>query len=121
MLDPIPSSILTHSATLKSCSAIDAWEDPTWAETQLTNICIQPVHTTVMTKDNTQVSLNSVAFIDARLSFPIGFDFLAAQDQSEANGSPLHLIYNGRDYVVLTVDALCDDTGAYHHTELGLI
>ena len=120
MLKPIPAKILTHSATLKQCSGVDVWENPTYTDTPLTHICVQPTHETRMTKDNTEEALTSVAFIDARLSTPAGFDFEAAQLASEANGQPLALIYRDRLYVVLTVDTLVDDTGAYHHTELGL-
>lgn len=120
MLRPIPAKILTHSAILRQCVGIDVWENPTYVDTELNHICVQPMHETRMDATNTQVTLNSVAFIDARLSSPAGFDFQAAQDASEANGAPLALIYQGRHYTVLTVDALCDDTGAYHHTELGL-
>lgn len=121
MLKPIPAKILTHSATLKVCSEIDAWQNPTFTDVALKRINIQPTHSTVMNKDNTQTTLNSVAFIDARISEPENYDFEAAQILSESNGSPLHLIYNNRDYVVVLVDTLCDDTGAYHHTELGLV
>lgn len=120
MLRPIPANILTHTATLHECTGVDVWQNPTFKDTTLTRINVQPVHNTVMTKDNTEVALTSVAFIDARLSRPSGYDYQAAQDRSEASGAPLELIYNGRRYTVLTVDTLCDDTGAYHHTELGL-
>lgn len=120
MLRPIPARILTHTATLQQCTGVDVWENPTYTETPLKRICIQPMHTTVMTKDNTEVALTSVAFVDARLSRPKGFDFQAAQEASEANGAPLELLYQGRRYTVLTVDTIVDDTGAYHHTELGL-
>lgn len=120
MLDTIPSAILTHSATLRVCTSVDVWENPTFEDIPLSRINVQPTHVTVMTKDNTEVGLSSIAFVDARLSVPAGYDFQAAQDTSEANGSPMHLIYQGRDYVVMVVDALCDDTGKYHHTELGL-
>lgn len=121
MLDTIPSSILTHSATLRICTGVDVWENPSFQDVPLSRICIQPIHSTVMTKDNTEVGLNGTAFVDARLSLPVRYDFVSAQDTSEANGSPMHLIYQGRDYVVLLVDALVDDTGTYHHAELGLI
>ena len=121
MLKPIPAKILTHSATLDVCSGIDRWQERTYTEVALSRICIQPMHDTRMTKDNTEVALSSVAFIDARLSSPAGYDFQTAQDTSEANGAPLALVCNGRQYTVLTVDALVDDTGAYHHTELGLV
>lgn len=120
MLRPIPARILTHTATLKQCTGVDVWEAPTYSDTTLSHICVQPTHETRMDTNNTEVALTSIAFIDARLSSPAGFDFIQAQEQSEANGAPLAFIYGGRRYIVLTVDALCDDTGAYHHTELGL-
>lgn len=120
MLKPIPAKILTHSATLRQCNGVDVWQEPSYTDTELTHICVQPVHDTRMTKDNTEVALTSLAFVDARLSSPVGFDFQAAQDTSEANGQPLMFVFDGRNYVVLTIDVLCDDTGAYHHTELGL-
>ena len=31
------------------------------------------------------------------------------------------LLFNGSQYTVLTVDTLYDDTGVYHHTELGVV
>lgn len=120
MLKPIPSKILTHSATLLLCTGVDAWQNPKYQEIQLQHICVQPTHETRMDANNTEQSLNSIAFVDARLSSPAGYDFQTAQDQSEANGQPLALMYNGRHYIVLTIDTLCDDTGVYHHTELGL-
>ena len=126
MLRPIPAKILTHTATLKQCTGVDIWQNPAWTETTLSRICIQPVHDTRMTKDNTEVALTSrvgltsIAFVDARLSSPVGFDFAAAQDTSEANGQPLEIDYQGRRYTVVTVDMLVDDHGAYHHAELGL-
>lgn len=121
MLRPIPSRILTHNAVLKWVSSVDVWQTPTFTEIELEHICIQPTHETRMNRDNTEVALNSIAFIDARLSQPQGFDFYAAQETSEANGLPMALEYNGHTYTVITVDALIDDTGAYHHTELGLM
>lgn len=120
MLRPIPAKILTHSATLKICTGIDVWENPSYRDVPLSHICVQPVHETRMDNTNTEVALTSMAFIDARLSSPAGFDFQAAQDESESKGAPMAFIYGGRHYVVLTIDVLCDDTGAYHHTELGL-
>ena len=120
MLRPIPASILTHSATLRQCTGVDVWQNPTFADTELRRICVQPEHNTYIYNDNTSVTLSSIAFVDARLSSPRGFDFQAAQETSEANGAPLELIFNGRRYTVLEIDTLYDDTGKYHHTELWL-
>lgn len=121
MLKPIPAKILTHSAILMKCKEIDRFQAPVFEEINLLNICIQPTHDTRLMRDNTEVALTSVAFVDAKLSQPVGFDFQAAQDESEANGCTLKLAYNGRLYTVKTIDALIDDTGEYHHTELGLL
>jgi hypothetical protein len=120
MLRPIPAKILTHTATLRQCAGVDVWQEPSYTDTTLSRICVQPTHDTRLTKDDTEVALTSIAFIDARLSSPPGFDFAAAQDESEANGQPLAFEFNGRRYTVVTVDTLCDDHGGYHHTELGL-
>ena len=120
MLKPIPARILTHDAVLQQCSGIDIWGKPTYMDLPLANICIQPTHETRMTKENTEVVLNSVAFIDARISQPANVDYMLMQSVSEQNGAPLNIVYNGKTYVVVNVDALCDDTGKLHHTELGL-
>lgn len=120
MLRPIPARILTHSATLRQCTGVDVWQQPAYSDISLDRICVQPTHETRMASDNTETALSSIAFIDARLSAPVGLDFVALQESSEANGLPLAFMYNGRKYTVVTVDVLCDDSGAYHHTELGL-
>ena len=120
MLKPIPIQILTQTATLKSCLSIDAWQSPTWQDTTLQHICIQPTHSTVMQKDNTQVTLNSVLFIDARFSSPQNLDIEAMQNASLQAGSPMEVIFNGNTYTVVTVETLYDDTGNYHHSEVGL-
>ena len=42
------------------------------------------------------------------------------QRQSEQNGQPMVLVFQGTPYTVLTVETLYDDTGQLHHWELGL-
>ena len=59
-LSPIPARILKQSATLRVCSGVDMWQEPTWTETALGSICIQPSNETRKTKDNTEAVLRSL-------------------------------------------------------------
>ena len=97
------------------------WQEPTWAETALGSICIQPRNETRKTKDNTETILRSICFVDAVRSTPRGLDFDAMQRQSEKNGQPMTLVFRGTPYTVLTVETLYDDTGHLHHLDLGLV
>ena len=120
-LSPIPSRILRQSATLRVCTGVDMWQEPTWQETQMGRICIQPSNETRKTTDNTEVVLRSVCFVDAVRSTPRDIDLEAMQRQSEANGKPMTLVFRGISYTVLTVETLYDDTSQLHHWELGLV
>ena len=120
-LSPIPARILKQSATLRVCSGVDMWQEPTWTETALGSICIQPSTETRKTKDNTEAVLRRICFVDAVRSTPPGLDFDAMQRQSEKNGQPMTLVFRDTPYTVLTVETLYDDTGQLHHWELGLV
>lgn len=121
MLKPIPARILRHTAVLHVCESADVWGNATTQDVELTNVCIQPTHDTRMTATNTEVVLTSLMFVDARLSTPVGIDIAALQDTSESNGALLKLTFNDRNYTVASVDTLYDDTGEYHHAEVGLV
>lgn len=121
MLRPIPSRILKHTIMLQTCTGVDMWQSPMWEQTTISRVCMQPSNETKKSKDNTEVVLRGVCFVDARRSTPAGIDLDAMQTQSEANGQPMTLIFGGSTYTVLTVDTLYDDTGVYHHTELGVV
>ena len=120
MLKPIPLKILSHKITLKVVSTVDQWQAPSFISYEVSRVHVQPTNDTRMTRDNTEVSLTSLLFVDARLSTP-KLDWQALQDTSLAQGGPMHVTYDGREYVVLTIDALPDDTGALHHYEVGLV
>lgn len=121
MLRPIPSRILKHTVTLQICTGVDMWQAPTWSQTTLGRVCMQPSNETKKSKDNTEVVLAGICFVDARRSTPAGIDLDALQIESEKNGQPMTLIFGGSTYTVLTVDTLYDDTGTMHHTELGVV
>ena len=120
-MQPIPRCILAHNAVLRSCAGVDAWQAPEWQETPLSNVCMQPTNETRRTRDNTEVVLRSLLFVDAERSEPVEFDFDVQQAASESNGQPLTLIFEDREYTVLTIEKLYDEYGRLHHWELGLV
>jgi hypothetical protein len=120
MLSPIPSRILQHTITLHVTTAVDAWQNPTVKDYEVKHVCVQPTHETRMNRDNTEVALRSLLFVDAHRSTP-RLDWEALQEESLAAGSAMTLTYNGRHYTVMAVDALIDDTGRLHHYEVALL
>lgn len=119
-MEPIPSKILTHSVTLMACTGVDVWQNPTYTETPVSKVCMQPTHETRRTRDNTEVVLRSLLFADAVRSVP-ALDYEALQIQSEAAGHPLRLTFGNNTYTVLMIDKLFDDKGKLHHWEMGLV
>lgn len=120
MFRPIPSRILQHTVTLHVTTGVDAWQNPTVKDYEVKRVCVQPTHETRMNRNNTEVSLRSLLFVDAHRSAP-RLDWETLQDESLTAGSAMTLTYNGRIYTVIAVDALIDDTGRLHHYEVALI
>jgi len=118
---PVPARVLKHAVTLKICSGVDIWQAPVWGLQELTGVCMQPSHETRKTKDNTEVVLRSLLFVDAKRSRPEGLDFEELQKRSEANGEPMRLVFEENEYTVLTVEKLFDDKGKLHHWEVGCV
>lgn len=121
MLKPIPSKILKHTVTLNICEGVDRYQSPTFAQQEIRHCVMQPTNETRRTTSNTEVVLRGLMFADARRTQPVGYDFEAAKNTSEAAGYPLTLTFNGQEFTVETVETLYDDEGYLHHYELGLI
>ena len=127
MLKPIPARIMTHSVTFY-VPTLDAWGNLTTPASgeenpqayPVTHVCVQPVNETRKTKDNTEVDLTGICFIDCKLSTPQE-SFWVMKNAAEAEGGDLTMEFEGAMFTVKTVDLLIDDTGAPHHWELGLI
>ncbi len=120
MLKPIPYKILSQNGIIKVPNGVDKWQNPTYTECEINHIHLQNTNEVRKSKDNTEVVLTSVLFIDARLSTP-RYDLTNMADTAQANGSDLKITIDGIEYTVQTVDALPDDEGKLHHWELGLI
>ena len=127
MLGPIPQSLLVDSVTIKVCNSVDVWQNPTWDEYQVSNVHLQDTNEVRKTKENTEVLLRSILFIDAQNSTP-ELDYRALASQSEASGKPMRAIVssaNGTvtgEFEVLVVDVIPNvpATGV-HHVELGMV
>ena len=127
MLRPIPQSLLGDIATIKVCTGIDAWQKPVWSETKVTGVHLQSTNEIRKSKENTEVVLRSVLFVDSSRSSPkLDYDTLA--EQSQKAGAPMRcVVYNASgqkygEYEVLTTDPVPDVPATRtHHVELGLV
>lgn len=127
MLRPIPQSLLGDLAVVKVCSGIDAWQEAVWDTYSVKHVHLQNTNEVKKTKENTEVVLRSILFIDGTRSSPI-LDYDTLAEQSQKNGLPLRVeVYNSTgqkygDYEVITVDPVPDVPATrVHHIELGLV
>ena len=127
MLRPIPQALLGDIATIKVCTGVDAWQSPSWQSYTVNNVHLQNTNEVKKTKENTEVVLRSVLFIDSVRSQP-SLDYASLVDQSEAAGKPLRCTVTDAlgnvsgDFEVLTVDLVPDVPATrVHHVELGLV
>lgn len=127
MLRPIPATLLRDLVTIKVCIGVDAWQKATWQECTVSQVHIQNTNEVKKTKDNTEVVLRSILFIDGTRSTPV-LDYDSLADQSLAAGHPMRAIVKNAsgqiigDFEVLTVDPVPDISSTrVHHIELGLV
>lgn len=113
--------------TLQVCTGVDTWQRPSWTEHTVTKVHLQNTNEVRKSKENTEVVLRSILFIDGRLSQP-SLDYDSLAEQSQKAGKPLRcVVYNSAgqkygEYEVLTVDPVPDVPATrVHHIELGLV
>ena len=119
MLRPIPARILRSTATVKSCTGVDLYQNQTYATYTVQNVHLQPTERIVKSKDNTDQQLTSILFVDARRSTP-ALDWHKLLQTSHDHGGDLRVIIRGVEYTAASVDGLRDDTDRLHHWEIGL-
>lgn len=127
MLRPIPQSLLGDLAIIKVCTGVDVWQEPTWDKYTVHNVHLQSTNEVKKSKDNTEIVLRSVLFVDGRRSCPpLNYDTLA--EKSQKAGRVMRCEVYSRtgqkygDYEVLTVDPVPDVPAIrVHHIELGLV
>ena len=127
MLRPIPSRLLRDLVTVKVCTGMDAWQNPEWDEYIVSNVHLQNSNEVRKTKDNTEVVLRAILFIDSVRSSP-ALDYGTFMEQSEAAGKPMRCIVQDAsgdisgDFEVILVDLVPDVPATrIHHVELGLV
>ena len=127
MLRPIPSRLLRDLVTIKVCTGMDAWQNPDWDDYIVSNVHLQNSNEVRKSKDNTEVVLRAILFIDSVRSVP-ALDYGALMDQSEAAGKPMRCIVQDAsgnifgDFEVILVDLVPDVPATrIHHVELGLV
>lgn len=120
MLKPIPSKILRSTATVKSCTGVDRYQNPTYQETTVKHVHLQPTNEIRKTPNNTDCTLRSILFVDAKRSTPkLDWDMLFAASHRYAGD--MRVVVRGVEYTVYFVDSLRDDTDNLHHWEIGLV
>ena len=113
--------------TLYVCTGMDVWQSPTWTTYTINNVHLQNTNEVKKSKDNTEIVLRSVLFVDSRRSTP-QLDYSALMVQSESAGKPMRCTVtdangnNQGDFEILTVDLVPDFPATrVHHVELGLV
>lgn len=119
MLKPIPANILKTAATLKVCTGVDRYQNQTHDEYALKKVHLQPTNEIRKTQDNTDISLRSILFVDARISTP-SLDWCSLLQTAHVNLGDMRVIVRGVEYTVIGVDELRDDTDNLHHWEISL-
>lgn len=118
MLRPIPARILRTTTTVKACTALDRYQNPTYTTYTIYRTHLQPTNEISKTADNTDSALRSILFADARHSTPL--DWWTVFNTAHDLGGDVKVIVRGQEYTVMSVDELRDDTDVFHHWEIGL-
>ena len=120
MLKPIPSRILKSTATVSVCSGVDRYQNQTYTEYTVNKVHLQPTNEIRKTQDNTDVTLRSILFVDARISTPF-LDWCALFKSAHEKLGDMRVIVRNEEYTVIGIDELRDDTDNLHHWEVSLV
>ena len=119
MLPPIPARILRSTATVKTCTGTDMYQNQTYSSQTVTRVHLQPTAQIRKTTTNTDQQLRSILFVDARRSLPF-IDWEGLLRSAHANGGDMRVVVDGTEYTALAVDTLRDDSDRLHHWEIAL-
>ena len=120
MLKPIPAKILKSTATVKVCSGVDRYQNQIYTDYTVKRVHLQPTNEIRKTQDNTDITLRSILFVDARTSQPF-LDWCSLLQTAHTNLGDMRVIVRGQTYTVVGVDELRDDTDELHHWEVSLV
>ena len=120
MLKPIPSKILKSTATVKVCTGVDRYQNPTYSTYTVSKVHLQPSNEIRKTENNTDCTLRAILFVDARTSTP-QYDWCEWLRTSHTHSGDMRVIVRNVTYTVMGVDELRDDTDLLHHWEVSLV
>lgn len=119
MLRPIPAKIMRSTATVKACTGLDLYQNPTYSEQTVKRVHLQPTNEIRKAADNTERTLRSILFADNKNSTPT-IDWWGLFKTAHEAGGDVKVIVRNVEYTVFSVDELRDDTDCFHHWEIGL-
>ena len=119
MLRPIPAKIMRSTATVKACTGVDRYQNPTYTDYTVKHVHLQPPNELRKTAVNTSNVLRSILFVDRRHSTP-ALDWNALFLTAQEKAGDIKVTVRGIEYTVFSVDELRDDTDCFHHWEIGL-
>ena len=119
MRKPIPAKILKSAATVRVCNSVDRYQNQQYTEYSLKRVHLQPTNEIRKAADNTDISLRSILFVDARTSTPV-LDWCALLQAAHKVPGDVRVVVRGVEYTVVGVDELRDDTDTLHHWEISL-
>ena len=116
LLAPIPGRILRHAIQFRECTGVDVYQSPKYVAHDVYRVAVQPTVEVHKTRDNTDVNLKGICYIDARRS--TAANPVKWMEDSERAGHSAKLDFAMQEYTVSGVETLYDDTGHIHHWEV---
>ena len=102
------------------CGSLDRWQSVNWVDYPIYGVNVQPTHDTTRTKDNTEVSMKAIIFIDSAYSNPFE-SLLTLQNESEGNGHQMTVTFGAETLTVAKVEPIYDEFCRLDHYEVSCI
>lgn len=110
-IKPVPLKLLIHTVTLRHKSNDGNWNDSDYTEQTLYHVRLEPKKTMVYSKENQQITMNSILFIDNTHSTKP--DNISLDDD---------IVFNGEVFTIKSIDKhYALDSDVPHHYEIGLV
>lgn len=115
-----PSHLYGHSITLRVCTGVDTFQNPTWREYSVSGVNVQESTGTVVTAANTDASRRSLMFVDSLYSVP-QLDWMRLKHESEDAGKRMQVVHKDEVYIVEAVDRVEDEYNMLDHWEVEMV
>lgn len=115
-----PSHLYGHNITLRVCTGVDTFQNPTWREYAVTGVNVQESTGTVVTAANTDASRRSLMFVDALYTAP-QLDWMRLKHESEDAGKRMQVVHKDEVYTVEAVDRIEDEYNILDHWEVEMV